>query len=321
MTLRLLRFALWIPLAFASPLLAHVVSMSTGDLTLNGSEAIYELRMPLYEAQHVANPQDVLLGALHFRGGILMSEAKLLSKSCREADGQLICAGIYLFQAPPAVIEVECTLAKVTVPNHVHLLRAKRGDREDQAVFDLSFQKAELRFEPPSPAEKRIRAGLAGLWRAIAGPAQWLFLIALVIASRSARELLLLAGMFILGELAAQFIPIGTLPPRFLEAAAALTVAYLAVEVLWLDSAGARWAVLAVLGAIHGLYFAQFANAFVEARPALLAGVVVGEIGALAILALAVHLMPSSLTRKLRHPAAWILFAVGLGWFATRLIS
>jgi len=305
----------------AVPALAHVVSMSTGELLVNGAEATYELRMPLYEAQHVSNPQEVLLGALHFRSGFVSNEAKLLSKSCREADGNLICAGIYQFPAPPSMIEVECTLAAVTVPNHVHLLRAKRGDREDQAVFDLSFQKAELRFEPPSLFEKNARAGFAGLWRAIAGPAQWLFLIALIVASRSARELLLLAAMFVGGELGAQLVPLGTLPPRFLESAAALTVAYLAVEVLWLSGAGARWAVLAVLGGIHGLYFSRFARAFAEARPALLAGVVAGELLALAALALVIRFLPASLTSKVRQPAAWILLAVGLGWFVTRLVG
>ncbi len=314
------RFVLW-GLLFALPAPAHVVSMSTGELTVNGAEAVYELRMPLYEAQHVQNPQEVLLGAMRFRGGMLRNEAKLLSKSCKAADDQLVCAGIYQFPAPPAVIEVECGLPGVTVPNHVHLLRAKWGTREDQAVFDLSFQTAELRFAPPSAFERNARAGMSGLWRAIAGPAQWLFLIALVIASRGARELALLGGMFVLGEMVAQWFPVGGLPPRFLEAASALTVAYLAVEILWLAGAGSRWAVVAVLGAIHGLYFAQFAQAFGEACPALLGGVVLGELVALGVLGLGLSRLPVGVRDAVRRPAAWVLFAIGMGWFGVRLFG
>jgi len=305
----------------ALPLAAHVVSMSTGELIVNGAEATYELRMPLYEAQHVQNPQDTLLGALTFHGGVLMNDAKLLSKSCRESDGQLVCAGIYQFPSPPSAIEVECRLAALTVPNHVHLLRARRGEHQDQAVLDLSFQKAELRFEPPSRLENAARAGFAGLWRAIAGPAQWLFLIALVTASRNARDLCWLAAMFVAGELVAQFIPVQSMPPRFLEAAAALTVAYLAVEILWLAGAGSRWAVLAVLGGIHGLYFSQFGQGFGHARATLFAGIVFGELLALALLGIVVRLLPAATAESMRRPAAWALFAIGLGWFAMRLVG
>ncbi|MEO8028387.1 MAG: hypothetical protein ABI823_18030 [Bryobacteraceae bacterium] len=322
---RLIRITAFIS-ALAVPAYSHVVSMSTGDLTVDGSVATYELRMPLYEVPQMAQPGATLLGAMHFTGGIGLdvldgapvqtfgNEARLVSSSCREADGQLICAGIYEFPAPPSVIQVECRLASVTVANHVHLLRARRGDREDQAVFDLSFQRAELRFEPPTATEKTVRALLTGLWRSIVAPAQWLFLIALVLASRTWRELALLAGMFLFGEAAAQFIPIGALAPRFLEAAGALTIAYLAVEILWLPEAGSRWAVLAALGVVHGLYFAQFSRAFPETRALVLCGVVLGEALALGLVSVGRRVLG-----RVTQPAAFVLLALGLGWFGFRL--
>ena len=43
---------LW-PLLLAAPAFAHVVSMSSGDLSVEGTHARYELRMPLYEIAHV----------------------------------------------------------------------------------------------------------------------------------------------------------------------------------------------------------------------------------------------------------------------------
>ena len=35
------------------PVYAHVVSMSTGELRVDGPTATYELRMPMYEVAHV----------------------------------------------------------------------------------------------------------------------------------------------------------------------------------------------------------------------------------------------------------------------------
>ena len=38
------------------PAWAHVMSMSSGDLTVTGARARYELRMPLYEVAHIKDP-------------------------------------------------------------------------------------------------------------------------------------------------------------------------------------------------------------------------------------------------------------------------
>ena len=50
-------------LLLALPATAHVMSMSSGDLTVNGTQAHYELRMPLYEITHVLHPERVFAGA------------------------------------------------------------------------------------------------------------------------------------------------------------------------------------------------------------------------------------------------------------------
>jgi len=53
-------------LVAASPLCAHVMSMSTGDITVQGNRAHYELRMPVYEIAHVKNPDTSLFEHIHF---------------------------------------------------------------------------------------------------------------------------------------------------------------------------------------------------------------------------------------------------------------
>jgi len=50
------------------PAAAHVMSMSSGDLAVEGARAHYELRMPLYEVAHVEAPERALLEHVRFAG-------------------------------------------------------------------------------------------------------------------------------------------------------------------------------------------------------------------------------------------------------------
>jgi hypothetical protein len=298
---------------------AHVVSMSSGDLTVNGARAHYQLRMPLYEVSHVASPERTLLEHIRFAG------ARLVAESCSSDTGRdlYVCEADYQFAAPVDQVDVECTLAAVTVPNHVHLLRAQLDGKQDQGLFDISFTHATLRFRPPTTAEIALTQSGAGWMRALGGAVQLLFLAALVVAARSRRELLALAGMFLAGQVLAVLVmphmawqPV----PRFVEAAAALTVAYLAVEILLLPLAGARWAIAGVLGAFHGLYFHLFLQSTGYHAAYVLAGGTLAEVAAISVMAL----LFSRVARMARalHPvqaSASALLVFGLVWFAMRL--
>ena len=48
---------LWILTLLPVSALAHMVSMSTGELKVAGNRAEYELKMPSYEAEHVKDPE------------------------------------------------------------------------------------------------------------------------------------------------------------------------------------------------------------------------------------------------------------------------
>ena len=52
----------------ACPAAAHVMSMSSGDLAIDGARAHYELRMPLYEVADVTSPERTLLEHVRFAG-------------------------------------------------------------------------------------------------------------------------------------------------------------------------------------------------------------------------------------------------------------
>jgi hypothetical protein len=273
----------------------------------------------------VASPERALLEHIRFSEG--GNDAKLLTRSCRadSARDAYVCEAEYEFASPPERVEVECRFAAITVPNHVHLLNARMGANRDQGIFDRSFTTATLRFRPPTATEIAIKESGAGFLRALGGPVQILFLGALVLAARSKRELLALAGMFLTGEAASVFaVPLtGWQPPvRFVEAAAALTVAYLAVEVLALPNAGARWLIAGVLGLVHGLYFHLFIQTSRYRAGWVLAGAAAAEIMAIAVLAL-VFSRIGRVARALRpvQVSASALLVFGMVWFFLRLRS
>jgi hypothetical protein len=309
----------------ATPAFAHVMSMSSGDLTIHGARAHYELRLPLYEITHVRNPEQALFDHIHFSSA--GRPAGLLDKSCREDVRQdsYLCAADYDFAAPVETLDVDCTFYAVTVPNHVHLLRVENDGKRDQGLFDISFPNATLRFRPPSEFETAAAQTGAGLMRALGGPVQVLFLAGLVLAARTRRELMLLAAMFVTGQMvSALVVPLMRWqpPPRFVEAATALTLAYLAVEILALPHAGMRWVVMAVLGGFHGLYFELFLRTSGYRPVYVLTGAAFGEILAIAALGFLFSRLRKPLAALRPVPvSASIMLLIGMVWFFLRLRS
>jgi hypothetical protein len=290
---------------------------------MDGARAHYELRMPLYEIAHVPNPDRTLLDHIVFSSA--GRAAKLVARDCRadSARDVYLCSADYEFSAPVESVDVQCSFYAITVPNHVHLLRAQMGARHDQGIFDNTFMRATLRFRPPTSAEIVLMQSGAGFVRALGAFVQVLFLAALVLAARSARELLTLVAMFLAGQVACVLIMPYTAwqpVPRFVEAAAALTVAYLAVEILLLPQSGSRWLVAAVLGGFHGLYFHLFLQTTEYAAGLVLAGAALAEVLAVAVLALLFSRL-GRVAKALRpvQVAASGLLVFGLIWFAMRL--
>jgi len=274
---------------------------------------------------HIPNPEKQIFENIHFRGA--GSEARLIRHSCREDLGNLVCTGMYLFERDVQEFEVECAFPSITVPNHVHMLRATRGDKSEQTAFDASFTTSPVRFRPPTILETAGRDVAAGFWRAMAGMAQILFLAALVLAGRSRRELVQLTAMFLAGQTVTAVAHLSArllLSPRFIEAATALTIAYLAFEILTLPAAGQRWLVVGALGLLHGMYFDMLLAAGDYGRWPFLAGAFSAQaaiIAALALLAWAARRVMAPLSILLQRALASLLLLTGISWFLMRLKS
>ena len=311
-------------IAMAAPLFAHVVSLSTGEATLNGPRLDYELRMPLHEAAHMQQPERELFDNIHF--SVDGHRARLVEHSCREQEDTLSCHGAYMFPEPVDIFDVECTFAYITVPNHVHMLRVSRAGRSDQVTLDASYTKAQIRLREFTAIERARTALWSGLRAGAMGIAQILFLIALAIAARGGKRFAALVLSFFAGEAAgcmlAPLLP-WAMSPRFIEAASALTVAYIAAEALFLPAAGKRWILAGLCGVIHGLSFAMIISGGGFQTAPLLTGVFVAQ-GVIALLltgisragalfgAARIRMQPS-------RALASVLAIIGLGWFLLRL--
>ncbi|MFN7995541.1 MAG: HupE/UreJ family protein [Bryobacteraceae bacterium] len=309
----------------AAPVFAHVMSMSSGDLAIRGTHAQYEFRLPLYETAHIRNPEQALFQHIHFSSN--GAAARQVAGACREdpPSGSYVCDAEYEFAGPVGTLDVDCAFYEVTVPNHVHLLRVDNNGKHDQGLFDISFPKATLRFHPPTPFEIAATQVGAGFMRAVGGYVQILFLASLVLAARSRRELFLLAGMFWFGQAAVTLLlPLTTWQPasRFVEAAAALTIAYLAVEILMLPQAGMRWLIVGVLGGFHGLYFYLFLRTTAYRSGFVLLGAGVAEVLLIAFFAFVFSRLARRIASLKPVPvSAALLLVFGMAWFVLRLKS
>ncbi len=300
-----------------------MVSISTGELRIDGNVARYDLRMPLYEVETLDDPRASIIG--HFQLFSDGEKGSVQSASCKvvEQEDSYHCRIEYRFSLPVEQLSVECRYYAVTIPDHVHILRACRGETVEQAVFDFTAPRAELNFAPPTWWATASGETVAGVKRAAGGLASLLCLCALALAARSRRELLALAGMFVGGEvLAAVLLPLTNWQPapRFVEAAAALTIAYLAVEILVLPQAGQRWLVVGVLGLFHGLYLGSFLQGTGYSAWYVLFGAAVADAVLVAISALLLHGVIRVLgATKTAQLFSVLLLAFGLGWFWMRL--
>jgi len=218
---------------------AHVVSISNGELRVSGRSATYELRMPGYEMENLANPETALLDEVRFTG------AKRISSECKTDGGWFVCNAQYEFADDVTdKVDVECTLYRVTVPNHVHILYAAQGGNSDQKVLDQNTSMAEMRFHPPSLLESLTRDGQAGILKLLKSVGALLFLAAIALTARSWKDAAFLTALFFAAEWIVRpispFVPIA-MSPEFLEAVLALTAVYLTAEIIFLSAGRSRW--------------------------------------------------------------------------------
>ena len=295
--------------------------MSTGYATVTGNRVEYILRMPQYEMAHVKNP-DSLFDHIRFSSGF--ETGRRTGRECHDdpATSTYLCAANYEFSSPVDRLGVECTFFEVTVPNHIHMLHGERNGKSDQAILDSSFSSASLAFRPPTAFETAVEQSGAGAERVWTNAVQLLLLIALAIASRSRRELAVVGTAFLAGECLSTVTILHSSwqpSPRFAEAAAALALAYLALEIVAFPKSGGRWLLALLFGAFEGMYFSIFVGESGYRAGYVLPGAALAGAMVLLLAALAVYLIPRRYRALLSRIAASLLLVTGSMWFYLRL--
>jgi len=313
----------------ASSASAHVISMSSGFATVNGNRVEYVLRMPAYEVPAGTDPARALLDHIEFSSGF--ETARRLDGECHldASAATWICAANYEFSSPVQKLGVDCRFYEITVPNHIHMLHAERAGKSDQAILDSTFPSASLAFRPPTAVELAIDQAVSGVRRVWTNLAQVLLLIALALAARSYGEFALFVAVFLAGECGGTFALLRTAwqpSLRFAEAAAALALAYLALEVVAFPKSSGRWLLALVFGAFQGMFFSLFVAQSGFEMAWVLAGAALGALTIAGVCALtglaAVRVMTRESIRKiLRTLASYALLLTGLVWFTLRLRS
>lgn len=284
----------WLVWFLAAPLAAHMVSLSSGQMEITGSTAQLVLRVPTYE---VPDGEKMLDGAYQIAG------ATLAERSCATANDELVCT--YRFTNVPAQPRVVCRLADVLVANHVHILTAQRDGAIARQVFSGPEREAELRFgEGPDP----LRDALDGVRHAFSGWARMLLLFTIGFAARRRWEAVAFAAAVAAGQSASLWFALPA-APRFVEAAAAIGVGYLAFEVWLLPEAGHRWAAVAGVGFLLGLGIPGGGSA------AFYGGLVASS----AVAAGAVGLFTFAST-FIARPASLVLLVTSCAWFLAQFL-
>src|SRR5260370_36377956 len=103
--------------------------------------------------------------------------------------------------------------------------------------------------------------------------------------------------------------------PRLVEAATALAIACMAVEILALPRAGKRWLIAGALGVFHGLYFALFLRTTDFHPTFVLTGAAIAELLLIGIFAF-VFSRVARVTASLRplQVSAGLMLVVGTIW-------
>ena len=145
---RVSAFALW--MLAACPAAAHVMSMSSGDLTVEGARAHYELRMPLYELTHVQNPERVLLEHVRFAG------ARMLGSECHTdtARDAFLCSADYEFRAPVEQVGRGVHVRRDHGAQSRPPAARRMGGKRDEAIFDIGFHQRDAALPSAHGAPK-----------------------------------------------------------------------------------------------------------------------------------------------------------------------
>ena len=309
------------------------------DLNLLSDAGRWDVDQDGRVRQHEAELAGGRVAALiqpHFyvtANGVLRLDPALRS-SRSEEDGAAVL--VYEFTLPEVTefVQIHASLEDLTDPHHRHLMRVTvEGETVQHA---LGHGANDVRINPSrlgyGTAGRMLRFARLGVEHILSGYDHLVFLAGLLVTTLSVGPLVRVVTAFTLAHsitLALATLEIMVLPDRFVEAVIALTIAYVALENLWLKSFDKRWRVTFVFELLHGFGFSNVLRELALPRPVLAAslfsfnlGVEVGQlVVVLAVFPLVRWMGGTRLYEPAKLAFSALIFACGLFWFTERILT
>jgi hydrogenase/urease accessory protein HupE len=341
-----------LPAFFLATAAGHPLSVSYSRFTADGEEVSARYRLPMDDMDlllqldsdldgavgtaELQSARDRLLAYLQARAAVAVNgvslEPELRGVSVWLDDDQwpYVEAAVG-YPAPQAVdtLDIRVRLLTDLYPDHRNLAELVRGGRVEQYVFQHGNR-------------WHAETGVAGWWQTareftrlgiehiFTGFDHLLFVLGLLLVGRGLRDLIAIVTSFTVAHsLTLALATLGIVHPTgwMVEAAIALSIAYVGLENLVGRDFRRRWLIAFAFGLVHGFGFAAM---LVEMRPAddslLLALLTFNlgvEFGQVAVVALAWPLLQKLRRSQYRLPvvrlASTAILCCGLFWFVERL--
>lgn len=263
-------------------LLAHQTNLTTGEVTLSGTEVRYRLTVSAHDmAVAVGIPTDLVTplaledvtgkreAIAHYVRERLLIEGD--GKTCKVAEPEFDFTEFPLLfdlrlsygcPAPPRILRINYLLFFDIDEQHRSLGQLITDAGEEPFLFDRSLTEVEFELAAPapqlSPLLRFAHTFILGVEHILIGYDHILFLLALLIVNARLLNVIKVVTAFTLAHsltLALAWYGILDLPPRLVESAIALSIAYVAVSNLFGRNFSHRWLLAGAFGLVHGLGF------------------------------------------------------------------
>lgn len=248
-------------------------------------------------------------------------------------SGELELSLNHLFHQPPGELQLESTFHKLTDDRHRTFCQVDMDGALTQYVLDVNrpVERIEVLTGWSGLARRAGRFLVLGVEHILTGYDHLAFLLGLIILGGALKSLVGIVSSFTVAHsltLVLATLDLVILPTRFVEAAIALSICYVALENMFVREVRYRWVITFFFGLIHGFGFSNVLREMQLPKPGLAVSLLsfnLGvEVGQLAILLL---LFPAVLylSRRRWHSVAINLASalmLGLGgfWFVQRVI-
>lgn len=332
---------------------AHPLSVSYSRVTIEGNAMAAVVRLPLDDADLLlrldrgldgtvtnaeierAHPAIQRYLAEHVRvsaAGALLSPSLEGTSIWKDQDGFPFMEARLSYRVAREIGDITIQVSALTdlYADHRHLSEIAFGGRKDQFVFQhRNTYTARLeRIQSWQTARSFL---LLGIEHIFTGYDHILFLFGLLLVGKGLRNLIAIVTSFTVAHsLTLSLATLGVVQPASwtVEAAIALSIAYIGLENLFVKNVRHRWRMAFVFGLIHGLGFANVLRHMDLARGALALSLFtfnVGvEIGQIAIVAMMWPVLRYVERTPYRVPvvrvASAVIVACGLFWFWQRIV-